>query len=201
MLRRYVRVVVEWPKAVIALALLVTLALSLFIPRITLKLDVDDQIPPGHPLVVTSKKIEQLFGGKFTTIVGVYPKDGTVYTEATLGKIQRITQKLEALPGVRKGSVLSLMSKSVKDIHSTGDAIEVNPLAKKVPAGPDELTAFKERVDRNKIITSLLVNEDGTAAAVLVDFSDFEKAAGGPRGVFPSIEKILEPSATPPSRS
>jgi uncharacterized protein len=192
MLRRYVRVVVAWPKAVIALALGVTLALALFIPRITLKLDVDDQIPPGHPLVVTSKRIEQLFGGKFTTIIGVYPASGTVYTEATLGKIQRITEGLEKLPGVRPGSVLSLMSKSVKDIHSTGDAIEVNPLAKKVPTGPEELAAFKERVDRNKIITSLLVNEAGTAAAVLVDFSDFQKA-GGPPNLFPAIEKLIEP--------
>src|SRR5690606_7871380 len=108
MLRRYVEFVVRWPKAVIASAIALTLILALFIPRLQILLDIDDQLPMEHPLVIASKRIESLFGGKFTTVIGVYPAQGTVYTKETLAKIHRITEGLEALPGVRPGSVLSL---------------------------------------------------------------------------------------------
>src|SRR5688500_19762396 len=110
MLRRYVTFVVSWPKAVILSVLVVTVALAFFVKRIELLLDLDQQIPPGHPLVVVGKRIEKLFGGKYVTIVGVYPKSGSVYTPAVLGKVQRIQATLEQMPGVRPGSVMSLMS-------------------------------------------------------------------------------------------
>ena len=83
-------------------------------------LDVDQQIPPGHPLVIVGKRIEKLFGGKYMTVIGFYPKSGTIYTPAILGKVKRVTEALEKLPGVKPGSVLSLMSPRVKDVAQLG---------------------------------------------------------------------------------
>lgn len=192
MLRRYVSFVTAWPKAVILLTLVVTAALGAFIPRLHILLDVDDQIPPGHPLVVVGKRIEQRFGGKFTTVIGVYPEQGGVYTPEVLGKVDRITKALEDLPGIRPGSVLSLTSKQLKDIHSTDESIEVAPLMRKLPKDASEIDALRERVRRNSLITSLLVNDEGSATAILCDFSDFEKA-GGAAHVYERIEHILAP--------
>ena len=45
-----------------------------------------------------------------------------------------MTEALEKIPGVKPGSVLSLMSPRIKDVHSTDDALEITPLASKVPA-------------------------------------------------------------------
>ena len=73
MLRRYVTAVVGRPKLVIAAVMLVTLVLGFFISRLRVLLDVDQQIPPGHPLVIVGKRIEKLFGGKYMTVVGFYP--------------------------------------------------------------------------------------------------------------------------------
>jgi predicted RND superfamily exporter protein len=178
MLRRYVTFVVSVPKAVIALVIAVTIGLAFFVTRLKVHLDIDEQIPPGHPLVVVGKRVEKAFGGKYLTVVGVYPKSGTVYTKATLEKVQRIQLALEKLPGVRAGSVISLMSPRVKDIKSTDDALEVSPLAPKVPETEAEMAAFRDAVKRNHVITSLLVSDDGRATAILVDFEDFEKAGG-----------------------
>ena len=52
MLRRYVTAVVGRPKLVIAAVVVVTLVLGFFISRLRVLLDVDQQLPPGHPLVV-----------------------------------------------------------------------------------------------------------------------------------------------------
>ena len=76
MLRRYVTAVVGRPKLVIALVALVTVVLGFFMTRLHVLLDVDAQIPPGHPLVIIGKRIEKLFGGKYMTVIGFYPAVG-----------------------------------------------------------------------------------------------------------------------------
>jgi predicted RND superfamily exporter protein len=192
MLRSYVTFVVSIPKIVIALVIAITIGLGLFVSKLKVHLDIDEQIPPGHPLVVVGKRIEKTFGGKYVTVIGVYPKSGTVYTKANLEKVKRITEAVEKLPGVRQGSVVSLMSPRVKDIRSTEEALEVAPLAPKVPETDAEMTAFRDAVKRNHVITSLLVSDDGRATAVLVDFENFEKAGGAP-GLWPKLEGILGP--------
>jgi predicted RND superfamily exporter protein len=182
MLRRYVTAIVGRPKLVIALVALVTLTLGFCMTRLHVLLDVDAQIPPGHPLVIVGQRIEKLFGGKYMTVIGFYPDSGTVYTPDLLGKVKRVTEKLEKLPGVKPGSVLSLMSSRVKDIHSTTDSLEITPLADKVPQTDAEVAAFRARVQANGFLTSLFVSDDGRATSVLADFSDFEKAGGSSAG-------------------
>lgn len=73
MLRRYVTAVVGRPRLVIALVALVTLTLGFFMTRLRVLLDVDAQIPPGHPLVIVGQRIEKLFGGKYMTVIGFIP--------------------------------------------------------------------------------------------------------------------------------
>src|SRR4051812_17085058 len=192
MLRRYVTAVVGRPKFVIAAVVVVTLVLGVFITRLRVLLDVDQQLPPGHPLVVVSKRIEKLFGGKYMTVVGFYSEAGTIYTPAVLAKIKRVTEALEKIPGVKPGSVLSLMSPRIKDVHSTDDALEITPLASKVPTNDAEIAAFKARVKANSFLTSLFVSDDGRSTAVLVDFDDFTKA-GGPPKLAPTLEAIVGP--------
>jgi predicted RND superfamily exporter protein len=196
MLRRYVTSVVNRPRTVIALVVVVTLVLGFFITRLRVLLDVDAQLPPAHKLVVTGQRVEKLFGGKYMTVIGVYPESGTIYTPPILGKVKRITEKLERIPGVKPGSVLSLMSPRVKDVHSSEDALEITPLATKVPETDAEIAAFKERVKANDVLTSLFVPPDGRATLVLVDFEDFMKA-GGPPHLYDRLEEIVAPEREP----
>jgi predicted RND superfamily exporter protein len=196
MLRRYVTSIVGWPKTVIALVVTVTLALGFFATRLRVLLDVDAQIPPGHPLVIVGQRIERLFGGKYLTVVGFYPRTGTIYTPAILAKVRRVTLALERLPGVKPGSVLSLMSARVKDVHASDDALEIKPLAGKVPETEAEIAAFRARVRANALLTSLFVSEDGRATAVLVDFDDFVKAGGAPH-LYDRLEEVVRAEREP----
>ena len=72
-LRRAVTAVVARPKAVIAAIIVVTLGLGACASRLKVLLDLDDQLPAGHPLVVVGKRIEKTFGGKYLTVIGFYP--------------------------------------------------------------------------------------------------------------------------------
>ena len=196
MLRRYVTSLVGRPKTVIAVVLAVTLTLGFFMTRLRVLLDIDSQIPPGHPLVVVGHRVEKLFGGKYMSVIGFYPEQGTIYTPQILAKVKRVTDAVERLPGVKKGSVLSLTSARVKDIHSTDEALEVTPLAAKVPETEAEIAAFRQRVQANAFLTSLFVSDDGRATSILVDFDDFEKA-GGAKGLYGKLEGIVGPEREP----
>ena len=197
MLRRYVTGVVGRPRLVIALVVIVTLVLGFFMTRLHVLLDVDAQLPPKDPRVITGKNVEKLFGGKYMTVIGFYPESGTVYTPAILAKVKRVTEALEKIPGAKPGSALSLMSPRVKDVHSSNDSLEITPLAgDKVPSTPAEIEAFKTRVKANAFLTSLFVSDDGRATTVLVDFDDFVKAGGAP-GLAPRLEAIVAPEREP----
>jgi predicted RND superfamily exporter protein len=196
MLRRYVTSLVSRPKTVIFLVSVVTLVLGFYVSRLKVLLDVDSQIPPGHPFVAVGKRVEKLFGGKYMTVIGIYPAKGTVYTPKILAKVKRITEAVEALPGVKKGTVLSLMSSRVKDFHSTEEALEITPLAPKVPETDAEMAKFRERVKANSLMTNLMVSKDGRATAVFVDFDDFEKA-GGSKHLFLKLDAIAAAEREP----
>ncbi len=184
------------PKTVIAFVVAITLTLGFFVTRLRVLLDIDSQIPPGHPLVVVGQKVEQLFGGKFITVVGFYPASGTIYTHDILAKVKRVTEAIERLPGVKPGSVVSLMSARTKDIQSSDEGLRISPLAAKVPETPTELAAFRARVEDNSVVTSLFVGPEGRATSILVDFNDFEKA-GGAKRLFPILEGIVGPEREP----
>ena len=196
MLRRYVTWLVSRPKTVIAVVLAITLFLGFFVTRLKMLLDIDSQIPPGHPLVIVGKRVATLFGGKYMTVVGFYPAEGTVYTPRILAKVKRVTEEIARLPGVKPSTLLSLMSPRVKDIHSSEEALEITPLASKVPETEAELSAFRERVRANSYLTSLFVSDDGRATSVLVDFDDFE-AAGGVKKLYSLVEGIIGPEREP----
>lgn len=196
MIRKYVRFVVNYPRAVVAVVLAITIVLGVSIRHLQVVLDIDAQIPQGHPLVVIGKRLEKLFGGKYLTVVGFYPRAGTVYTPEIIGKVQRVTDALEQWPGVKRGSVLSLTSRQIKDIRSSPEAIEARPMLEKVPENQAEADEFRERVAHNRSITSLLVADDGRATTVIADFDDFEKA-GGAKGFYEQLESVLEKERTP----
>lgn len=196
MIRRYVSFIVRWPKTVITMVIIVSVFLGFSVSSVKMLLDVDDQLPQDNSYVKVSKRVEKLFGGKYITVVGFYPEKGTIYTPEILGKVKRVTEALEKVPGVKQGSVISLMSSRVKDIVSNGDAIEITPLATTVPANDSEMVAFRNHVQHSSAITSLLVSDDGQATVVIADFDNFEKA-GGAKGFYPYLEQILERERIP----
>jgi predicted RND superfamily exporter protein len=130
------------------------------------------------------------------TVIGFYPRSGTIYTPQILAKVKRVTDAVAQLPGAKPGSALSLMSPRVKDVHTADDTLDITPLAEKVPQTPAELAAFRKKVKDNDFLTSLFVSADGRATQVLIDFDDFAKA-GGAKDLYNRLEAIVAPEREP----
>src|SRR4029453_8472601 len=83
------------------LVVAVILAMSAFLAsRLgTLQIDSNPDLwaPQRHPYVETTNRLDELFGGRNLTVIGVVPKHGDVYQPAVLAKVKRLQDQIELL--------------------------------------------------------------------------------------------------------
>jgi predicted RND superfamily exporter protein len=81
--------------------------------------------PQKHAYVETTNLLDQIFGGRNFTVIGIAPKQGDIYQPHVLAKIERIQDALELLPHVVRHNILSLAARKVKHVKGGPDGMEV----------------------------------------------------------------------------
>ncbi len=130
--------------------------------------------PQQHPYVETTNLLEDVFGGRNLTVIGVVPKSGGVYQPAVLEKIKRLQDEIELMPHAVRHNVLSLAARKVKQVKGAPDGMEVRQMMEVVPQTPEEIARLKASVESMPIYINALVTPDGKAAAVVADFKQDE---------------------------
>jgi predicted RND superfamily exporter protein len=148
----------------------VTLGLAGWSARLHVEVDPDKQVPSGHPYITTLTDVYRIFGDKNLVVVGLFPRDGKVFTPAFLTKVAEITARLEQVPGANPALMQSLAAPNAKDVTGTAERIEVRRLMEEPPttqAGADEV---RRLVHGNEAFVGTLVTADDAAAAVQASF-------------------------------
>src|ERR1043166_7119087 len=96
--------------------------------------------PQKHVYVETTNLLEETFGGRHLTVIGLAPKQGDIYQPAILTKIKRIQDQLELIPHAVRHNILSFAARKVKVVKGGADGMEVRPMMEKVPTTPEEMT-------------------------------------------------------------
>ncbi len=156
------------PGVALALVAVGTVALGAFLPRLGIDSAMETIFDRDDPELALYDEFKRTFGEDEFVAVGLRAASGDVFSAATLGRIRRITQAVEALPaelGVER--VVSLTT--VDDVRGTAAGIEVGPL---VPAGalddPALPARIRARTYANPLLVRNLVSEDGASTAVNV---------------------------------
>jgi uncharacterized protein len=138
----------------------------------TLQVDSNPNLwaPQQHPYVETTNLLEEVFGGRNLTVIGVVPKSGDVYQPAVLEKIKRLQEQIELSTHAVRHNVLSLAARKVKLVTGTPEGMEVRQMMEVVPHTPEEIARLKADVASMPIYINSLVTPDGKAAAVIADF-------------------------------
>jgi len=170
-MKALVEKIVRFPYLVIALVLLITLFFLAQITRIEMKFDPKAILPQDHPYVQLNNKIEETFGGSRLVVIGVHHKKGEIFNPETLRKIQQITEDVKAISGIKEENVISIADRKVKHVVGKADTIEITQLMPEVPETKEGLLALKKRILSNPLFLGGLVSRDGTAAAIIVDFT------------------------------
>lgn len=188
-MRRYTEWIIRHRILVIAMTLLITGALAFQIKNLKVVIDPNTNLPQEHPFVQATNRVEKLFGSKNVVIIGLMPKEGTVYQPALLAKVQRITAALAETPDVLPENMLSFSARRAKNILGTSEGMEIRPLMETLPQTPEEIEALRQAVRANPVYTNTIVSEDERTASIMAEYKD---PKGGYHGIIEKVEAILD---------
>ncbi len=170
---RIARLVTTYPRWVVAIVLLLTALLGSELRHLRLEVRIADEVPHDHPYTAIDWRLEEALGLAQTSMIGMALERGDVFTPDALARIRRLTEAVEALPGVVPGSVLSLTAPRAKAITAEGDWLRVEPLVPdEIPTDPEALAVLRARAFSHPMYVGTIVASDARGALVLADFGD-----------------------------
>ncbi len=170
LLARWAAWVIRHRRLVLAAVALITVGLGWASTRVRLEVDADRRLPQDHPYIEALNEVHRLFGDKNLVVVGLFPRDGQVFTPAFLAKVADVTQRIRKLPGANPALVQSLAAPHVKDVRGTADGIVVEPVMDEPPADQAGADAVRARAFANPAYVGTLVSTDASVASVQASF-------------------------------
>lgn len=157
----------DHPRATLALLTAVVLAMAPGLFRLKLDTDGHALVPPDDPAIAIDREARQAFGLRDPLLVVIETRHpGGIYNAGTLGRLERLTRDLAALPGVGPENVQSLANE--KRLYVLPGRYSFRPLLDPPPTTPERLAEVRSDVEAIDVLHGTLVSYDRKAAAVLV---------------------------------
>ncbi len=166
MYERALHWVVDHPKTVLWTIVLVTVALSASLPRITTDTKADHMLPEDAPIRVLNERVEAQFDLQDPIVVGVVNEthpDGVLNPE-TLGKLQRITGEALRMEEIVRRNVFSFATS--RDIQTRGGSLVQQRLLPGTEPTPEQVAELRAMLDGNPLFENFLISPERTAAAI-----------------------------------
>lgn len=167
----YAAWIVRRRQAVIAVVLLITACLAGASTRLYMEVDPDRLLPQEHPYMRAAQDVKRLFDTYNVVVIGLFPKDGAVFTPAFLAKLDEATRRIAALPGVKPALVQSLASPNTKYVTGSEERVDLEPVMPSPPVDRVGAEEVRRRAFAEPALVGTLVTADGSAASLFVDFS------------------------------
>ncbi len=146
------------PRTVLVLMTALVLAMAPGLLRLKLRTDGHSLVPPGDPAIALDREARRTFGLRDPLLVVIETRHPNgIFNPGTLGRLDRLTRDLAALPGVGPGNVQSLANEP-----------SLSTFLDPAPTTPERLAALRGEVEAIDVFHGTLVSFDRTAAAVLV---------------------------------
>ena len=166
----YARWVLRHRVSVVVVTTAMTVLLLSAAGNLHVEVDADRQLPQGHPYIDALDRVHELFGDKNLVVVGLFPRDGRVFTPTFLRNLHEVTAALGRVPGANPSLIQSMASPAVKTIRGTANGMTVERIFDSPPAEQVEADAVRERALATDSILDTLVTRDGSAAAIQASF-------------------------------
>ncbi len=162
--------VLEYPKTVLVVILLISVAFTAIMKKNTrMETNLDKYMPEQHPAFVYSNQAEEWFDIKDGIIIAIENKDG-IYNSGTLQKVKDLTKKLQKMKEIEKTDVTSLYT--ADNIVGTEDGMDVKAFFKRVPKDSAKLADLREKVRSNEMVFGRIVSTDETVTVIIARIGD-----------------------------
>ncbi|GAC1627374.1 MAG: hypothetical protein NVS9B10_16280 [Nevskia sp.] len=146
-----------------ALALLLCIDIRTGTPRFRINPSAEALLPEHDPGRAVLAQVRRIFGEDDPVIVAVRFAP-SVYTVDNLARIDQLTKRLRALPGVE--GVFSLAT--APNLVASEDEIAVTSFTDQARESPETVRAFPTQLAANPLYRGTLVSADGTVAAFAI---------------------------------
>lgn len=189
-LNRYFKLIVRYRVAVVVTSILLSTVMAFQAKDLKVIIDADKILPPDHPYTIGAHKISEVFGLKYSLVIGVTPRSGDAYQEEVADAVKSITGQLAKTPGVIPGNILSFAARKAKSIQGESEGLTVRPLLPSRPWSPEKLAAMRKAIEETPLYQNALVSGDGRTAAIV---AEYRPDPAGFRAIMANVEPILKP--------
>jgi hypothetical protein len=189
-MRKFFEIITDFPKTTIFLIVALTLFFGSQLSKMRMETDAESMIPQGHPAIIYSDKVEEIFGIQDAIIVGIVNEEpGGIFNQRTLDLVKRLTGKianLEGIVAITDDDVVSLAT--IDNIVGTEYGFEVSPFMEEIPSTEPEIEELRRKIYDNGMYIGGIVSEDGKATAI---FAELEEGLKSRATVYNRIKKII----------
>lgn len=190
---RYFNWVIDHPKRVLFMSVLMVLIVGLGIAKVHKESSVDAFVPQEHPAAIARARAADLFGLEDPIVVGlVAPKNTSAFTPTNIETLRRIEHQIKVLPNVKKQNFISILNESAIR-GDNGDLI----VERIVPDGQVTMQGAKqafERVNSMSMMKGLLASQNGDTLTLIVPVYDANHATETYREVLAIANAESRPS-------
>lgn len=163
------------PKSFLAAIVIATAFFATRIPYLEMYSNFADLLPQDHPYIQLHNDVKDTFGGANNVVIALSVEEGDIFTSDTLGRIHRLTQGVDSLPGVNHNLVRSLTHRTVRktwltELGNMNSEAYYDPLYPEMSAS--ELAKIKLDVMANPTVYGLLVSPDLKSALIRATFNE-----------------------------
>ena len=184
-MNRCIRFAVNHPVWTIVMAVVLAVGFGYPIQYLTQETDFAEFMAEDDPIVVLLDEAEARYGTPWSIMVMLHHEDG-VFNETTLGKIEAMTEAIEAIPGVE--SVTTPLNSQT--IVGTETALSVQRAAPGgvAPTTPEGMETLRTRLLQDENLVGGVISADGTAALINVEL----KVGADEYAMTPEIVDIVD---------
>jgi len=165
-MNRLIRFAVDHPIWTIVATLVLAVGLAFPMQYMTQETDFREFLEDDDPIIVLMDEAEARYGRSWGIMVMLSNEDG-IFNDTTLGKIEAMTDEIEAIPGIKSVST-PLNSQT---IVGTETAISVRKVAPGgvAPQTPEDMKVFHSRLMADENLIGGVVSENGQAALINIE--------------------------------
>jgi len=154
---------------VLVIIFAITVSFAFYIPSVKMLSDFADLLPQNHPYIQLHNEIRDTFGGANIVTMMVEVEDGTIFTNETLSRVNRLTLAMDSMYAVNHNLIASLTHRNTRNIR-----LQANGMIKSAPLydpykdkySDEELEKMKRDVMTNRSVYGLLVAPDLKSAII-----------------------------------
>ncbi|MFZ5994432.1 MAG: efflux RND transporter permease subunit [Thermodesulfobacteriota bacterium] len=163
---RLAKIILKYPKSVLAIIMLITIAIAPFVARIPNDSSLEAFTLGNDPDKLYLDRFKVQFGTDETIVIAFMTED--IFTKSSLALIKRITERIESLENVEKVTSLTNVNNTV----GTNEDFIVEHLIKDINESEQDVKRAKSEALSNPLYVKNIISDDSKTTAILVKIAD-----------------------------